>query len=92
MWKLKHSCFLQDLGNIGPSYDSQKQSTGTPTAGGLNGEDPNLQTFKALTSTDGAGCSGGFLTLQPHYLPAVTVKQEQLNNYKSGIYGGKLQR
>ncbi|XP_061886782.1 set1/Ash2 histone methyltransferase complex subunit ASH2 isoform X2 [Entelurus aequoreus] len=27
----------QDLGNIGPSYDSQKQSAVTPTAGGLNG-------------------------------------------------------
>nr|XP_020480788.1 set1/Ash2 histone methyltransferase complex subunit ASH2 isoform X2 [Monopterus albus] len=27
----------QDLGNIGPSYDTQKQSTATPTAGGLNG-------------------------------------------------------
>ncbi|KAK2818610.1 hypothetical protein Q5P01_024171 [Channa striata] len=27
----------QDLGNIGPSYDTQKQTTGTPTAGGLNG-------------------------------------------------------
>uniref|UniRef100_A0A3B3HMH8 Ash2 like, histone lysine methyltransferase complex subunit n=1 Tax=Oryzias latipes TaxID=8090 RepID=A0A3B3HMH8_ORYLA len=39
----------QDLGTIGPSYDTQKQSTGTPTAGGLNGEDPNLQTFKPKT-------------------------------------------
>uniref|UniRef100_A0A3P9ITL8 Set1/Ash2 histone methyltransferase complex subunit ASH2 n=1 Tax=Oryzias latipes TaxID=8090 RepID=A0A3P9ITL8_ORYLA len=39
----------QDLGTIGPSYDTQKQSTGTPTAGGLNGEDPNLQTFKPIT-------------------------------------------
>uniref|UniRef100_A0A665VDS2 Set1/Ash2 histone methyltransferase complex subunit ASH2 n=1 Tax=Echeneis naucrates TaxID=173247 RepID=A0A665VDS2_ECHNA len=27
----------QDLGNIGPSYDTQKQTTATPTAGGLNG-------------------------------------------------------
>lgn len=27
----------QDLGNIGPSYDTQKQTTGTPMAGGLNG-------------------------------------------------------
>ncbi|XP_072227724.1 set1/Ash2 histone methyltransferase complex subunit ASH2 isoform X2 [Leuresthes tenuis] len=27
----------QDLGTIGPSYDTQKQTTGTPTAGGLNG-------------------------------------------------------
>ncbi|XP_013883580.1 set1/Ash2 histone methyltransferase complex subunit ASH2 [Austrofundulus limnaeus] len=27
----------QDLGNIGPSYDTQKQTTGTPTTGGLNG-------------------------------------------------------
>ncbi|XP_047229600.1 set1/Ash2 histone methyltransferase complex subunit ASH2 isoform X1 [Girardinichthys multiradiatus] len=27
----------QDLGSIGPSYDSQKQTTGTPAAGGLNG-------------------------------------------------------
>ncbi|XP_017287721.2 set1/Ash2 histone methyltransferase complex subunit ASH2 isoform X2 [Kryptolebias marmoratus] len=27
----------QDLGNIGPSYDTQKQTTGTPTSGGLNG-------------------------------------------------------
>ncbi|XP_026152811.1 set1/Ash2 histone methyltransferase complex subunit ASH2 isoform X1 [Mastacembelus armatus] len=27
----------QDLGNIGPSYDTQKQTTTTPTAGGLNG-------------------------------------------------------
>ncbi|XP_061732097.1 set1/Ash2 histone methyltransferase complex subunit ASH2 isoform X2 [Nerophis ophidion] len=27
----------QDLGNIGPSYDSQKQSAVPPTAGGLNG-------------------------------------------------------
>uniref|UniRef100_A0A3B4GW97 ASH2 like, histone lysine methyltransferase complex subunit n=1 Tax=Pundamilia nyererei TaxID=303518 RepID=A0A3B4GW97_9CICH len=28
----------QDLGNIGPSYDTQKQTTGTPMAGGLNGK------------------------------------------------------
>ncbi|KAM4720388.1 set1/Ash2 histone methyltransferase complex subunit ASH2 isoform 2-T2 [Anableps anableps] len=27
----------QDLGSIGPSYDTQKQTTGTPAAGGLNG-------------------------------------------------------
>ncbi|KAE8285465.1 Set1/Ash2 histone methyltransferase complex subunit ASH2 ASH2-like protein [Larimichthys crocea] len=27
----------QDLGNIGPSYDTQKQTTAAPTAGGLNG-------------------------------------------------------
>uniref|UniRef100_A0A7N6B8Y6 Set1/Ash2 histone methyltransferase complex subunit ASH2 n=1 Tax=Anabas testudineus TaxID=64144 RepID=A0A7N6B8Y6_ANATE len=27
----------QDLGNIGPSYDAQKQTTATPTSGGLNG-------------------------------------------------------
>uniref|UniRef100_A0AAQ5XSB8 Set1/Ash2 histone methyltransferase complex subunit ASH2 n=1 Tax=Amphiprion ocellaris TaxID=80972 RepID=A0AAQ5XSB8_AMPOC len=27
----------QDLGNIGPSYDTQKQTTATPTTGGLNG-------------------------------------------------------
>ncbi|KAL0965262.1 hypothetical protein UPYG_G00278980 [Umbra pygmaea] len=27
----------QDLGNIGPSYDNQKQTTTTPTPGGLNG-------------------------------------------------------
>uniref|UniRef100_A0A1A8D524 Set1/Ash2 histone methyltransferase complex subunit ASH2 n=1 Tax=Nothobranchius kadleci TaxID=1051664 RepID=A0A1A8D524_NOTKA len=27
----------QDLGNIGPSYDSQRQTTGLPTTGGLNG-------------------------------------------------------
>uniref|UniRef100_A0A672I961 Ash2 like, histone lysine methyltransferase complex subunit n=1 Tax=Salarias fasciatus TaxID=181472 RepID=A0A672I961_SALFA len=31
----------QDLGNIGPSYDTQKQTTATPTAGGLNGENPH---------------------------------------------------
>uniref|UniRef100_A0A3B3Y2J7 Set1/Ash2 histone methyltransferase complex subunit ASH2 n=1 Tax=Poecilia mexicana TaxID=48701 RepID=A0A3B3Y2J7_9TELE len=28
----------QDLGSIGPSYDTQKQTTGTPAAGGLNGK------------------------------------------------------
>uniref|UniRef100_A0A4W5MKQ2 Set1/Ash2 histone methyltransferase complex subunit ASH2 n=1 Tax=Hucho hucho TaxID=62062 RepID=A0A4W5MKQ2_9TELE len=27
----------QDLGNIGPSYDNQKQTTAAPTPGGLNG-------------------------------------------------------
>lgn len=27
----------QDLGSIGPSYDTQKQTTGAPAAGGLNG-------------------------------------------------------
>uniref|UniRef100_A0A667X1M9 Set1/Ash2 histone methyltransferase complex subunit ASH2 n=1 Tax=Myripristis murdjan TaxID=586833 RepID=A0A667X1M9_9TELE len=27
----------QDLGNIGPSYDTQKQTTATPSTGGLNG-------------------------------------------------------
>ncbi|XP_015256851.1 set1/Ash2 histone methyltransferase complex subunit ASH2 isoform X2 [Cyprinodon tularosa] len=27
----------QDLGSIGPSYDTQKQTSGTPAAGGLNG-------------------------------------------------------
>uniref|UniRef100_A0A3Q3NP79 Ash2 like, histone lysine methyltransferase complex subunit n=1 Tax=Labrus bergylta TaxID=56723 RepID=A0A3Q3NP79_9LABR len=27
----------QDLGTIGPSYDTQKQTTAAPTAGGLNG-------------------------------------------------------
>uniref|UniRef100_A0A8C3AE10 Set1/Ash2 histone methyltransferase complex subunit ASH2 n=1 Tax=Cyclopterus lumpus TaxID=8103 RepID=A0A8C3AE10_CYCLU len=27
----------QDLGNIGPSYDSQKQTSAAPAAGGLNG-------------------------------------------------------
>ncbi|KAF0038837.1 hypothetical protein F2P81_009321 [Scophthalmus maximus] len=27
----------QDLGTIGPSYDTQKQATAAPTAGGLNG-------------------------------------------------------
>ncbi|XP_046870826.1 set1/Ash2 histone methyltransferase complex subunit ASH2 [Hypomesus transpacificus] len=27
----------QDLGNIGPSYDNQKQTTAAPTAGGVNG-------------------------------------------------------
>lgn len=29
---------LKDLGNIGPSYDTQKQATTAPTSGGLNGE------------------------------------------------------
>uniref|UniRef100_A0A3P8VC56 Set1/Ash2 histone methyltransferase complex subunit ASH2 n=1 Tax=Cynoglossus semilaevis TaxID=244447 RepID=A0A3P8VC56_CYNSE len=32
----------QDLGTIGPSYDSQKQTTTTPTTGGLNGETVNI--------------------------------------------------
>lgn len=34
----KHHLIVQDLGTIGPSYDSQKQSAVTPTAGGLNGQ------------------------------------------------------
>lgn len=29
---------LKDLGNIGPSYDTQKQTTTAPASGGLNGE------------------------------------------------------
>ncbi|GLD71432.1 set1/Ash2 histone methyltransferase complex subunit ASH2 [Lates japonicus] len=35
----------QDLGNIGPSYDTQKQTTATPTAGGLNGQ--NITQYKS---------------------------------------------
>ncbi len=30
--------FTQDLANIGPSYDSQKQMTAITGAGGLNGK------------------------------------------------------
>jgi hypothetical protein len=33
----------QDLGNIGPSYDNQKQTTAAPTPGGLNGK---LKTYQ----------------------------------------------
>lgn len=31
-----HVC-VQDLGTIGPSYDTQKQATAAPATGGLNG-------------------------------------------------------
>uniref|UniRef100_A0A3Q2EF61 Ash2 like, histone lysine methyltransferase complex subunit n=1 Tax=Cyprinodon variegatus TaxID=28743 RepID=A0A3Q2EF61_CYPVA len=34
----------QDLGSIGPSYDTQKQTSGTPAAGGLNGKTEENQT------------------------------------------------
>ncbi|KAI3361889.1 hypothetical protein L3Q82_002212 [Scortum barcoo] len=38
----------QDLGNIGPSYDTQKQTTAAPTAGGLNA---SVLLFKLLVPT-----------------------------------------
>uniref|UniRef100_A0A8D3A7J1 Set1/Ash2 histone methyltransferase complex subunit ASH2 n=1 Tax=Scophthalmus maximus TaxID=52904 RepID=A0A8D3A7J1_SCOMX len=36
----------QDLGTIGPSYDTQKQATAAPTAGGLNGKKLTQQNSK----------------------------------------------
>ncbi|KAG7234081.1 hypothetical protein INR49_005933 [Caranx melampygus] len=39
------SVLQTDLGTIGPSYDTQKQTTATPTAGGLNGENRTRISF-----------------------------------------------
>ncbi|XP_068430878.1 set1/Ash2 histone methyltransferase complex subunit ASH2 isoform X1 [Clinocottus analis] len=46
----------QDLGNIGPSYDSQKQTTAAPAAGGLNGEEEKQR--KSGSSFSGALAPG----------------------------------